>query len=129
MTDRELSTVESDEVTTEAIGELRVFWINELEVAHDQLLDLAIQPDYMDEWLEKHNERQVDVLRRNLGINSIKSGRGKLKAKKGELRSDDDELLPYVLVKEFVRFKSRLATIEAARNILPPKCHGHVRQG
>jgi len=120
MTDRQLSTVESSDVATETDGELREFWINELEVAHDQVLEQAIQPGYMDEWLDKHNERQIDVLRRSLGVSSAKTGRGRLKAKKEEIRPDNDELLPYVLVKEFARFKSRLATIEAARSVLPP---------
>ena len=120
MTDRELSTVKSDDVATETNGDLREFWINELEVAYDQVLEQAIQSGFMDEWLEKHNGRQIDILRINLGMTGAKTGRGKLKAKKDELRSDDDELLPYVLVKEFARFKSKLATIEAARRILPP---------
>lgn len=120
MTDRELATVMNNEAAAETNGHLREFWINDLEVAHDQLLEQAIRPGYMDEWIEKQNERQIDVLRRNLGLTGIKTGRGKLKAKKDELRPDNDELLPYVLVKEFARFKSRLATIEAARIALPP---------
>jgi len=121
MTDQQLITIDSREATTESNQELREYWINELEVAYDQALEQAILPGHMEDWLDKHNERQIDVMRRNLGIDGVETGRGKLRAKKNKLRFDSDELLSYVLVKEFAKFKSRLATIEAARNVLPPE--------
>lgn len=127
MADQELATLEARGLAAEVDGHTRDFWANELEVPYDQVLERAIQPGFMEAWLEKKNGRQVDVLRRTLGIDGAASGR--LKEMKKQLRSDDDELLPYVLVQEFVKFKSKLATIGHAKKALPPAILDLCRKG
>lgn len=118
MADREVVTLDVRGVAKEVDGHTREFWTSELEVRYDQLLEQAIQPGFIETWLDKKNNRQVEVLRTAFGRDAI--GGTRLRQRKQELRTDNDELLPYVLVQEFARFKSKLAVIGLAKKILPP---------
>lgn len=117
MTDHVSATTKGPEVTLVHDTSSREFWTNELEVAYDQVVEQAGQPGFMEAWLDKKNGRQVEVLRRNRGLEAKP---GRVRGKKDELRPDSDELLPYVLVQEFAKFKFKLATIEVAQSLLPP---------
>ncbi len=121
MTDRNVAAAENrDNMVVEADVSTREFWTNELEVAYDQVLEQAMQPDFADAWIDRRSGRQVDVLRRNLGMTETGTGRGRVQAKKDELRTNFDELRPYILVQEFARCKAKLAVITVAQQVLPP---------
>ncbi len=95
----------------------RKFWANELEVAYDQVVEQVGQPGFAQAWLDKRNGRQLEMIRKNMG-REAKAGR--IKRKKDESRPKPETLLPYVLVQEFAKFKSKLATVEVAQSLLPP---------
>lgn len=118
MTDHTLVATTGREVAVVHDTSSREFWENELEVAYDQVVEQIGQPDFVQAWLDKKNGRQIDILLMNMGRESRP---GRVKGKKDELRPDADELLPYVLVQEFAKFKSKLATIEVAQALLPPE--------
>ncbi len=130
MTDRNVAAVENrDNVAAEGDESTRAFWTNELEVAYDQVLEQAIQPDFADAWIGKRTGRQVDILRRNLGMAEVGTGRGQVQAKKDELRANHDELRTHVLVHEFAKCKAKRAVIEVAQRVLPADVLAMCRQG
>ena len=117
MTVQPLVKTQSQKATVVQDARGREFWTNELEVAYDQIKEQAGQPGFMQNWISKRSGRQLDVLRNNMSRDA-NSKRGE-RNKEG-LQSKVHELLPYVLVQEFAKFKSKLATIEVALNLLSP---------
>ena len=91
------------------------FWENELEMATERLRVRAEEDGFIDDWIGRRTGRQVRVLCRNLGLDGATS----VKKQKEALRSCESELLPYVLVGEFAKYKSRVATADFAGGVLP----------
>ena len=99
----------------EAGSAAREFWEDDLETALEPLLARARRNGAMDEWIGKRTGRQVNVLCANLGTDGTVS----VREKKNVLRStSDDDLVPYLLVDQFAKFKSKVATIDFAKGVL-----------
>ena len=105
-------TMDSLEETGSAARE---FWEDDLQTALEPLLASARRNDAMDEWIGKRTGRQVSVLCANLGTDGTVS----VREKKNVLRSTShDDLVPYLLVDQFAKFKSKVATIDFAKGVL-----------
>ena len=99
----------------EAGSAAREFWEDDLETALEPLLARARRNVAMDEWIGKRTGRQVNVLCANLGTDGTVS----VREKKNVLRSTShDDLVPYLLVDQFAKFKSKVATIDFAKGVL-----------
>ena len=94
----------------------RRFWESELEIGYDHALRPAMDEGFMNEWLDRRSGRQINMLTRGMGQRSP----GSVRAQKGRLRNSNGDLLPYLLVQEFSKFKSKPATFEFASTVLPP---------
>jgi len=94
----------------------RDYWENELEVGVDPIARSASDEEFLDNWIGKRGGRQIEILCRNLGMN----GEGSVGPRKKELQAEKAKLPPYVLVQEFSNRKSKLATAEVAKAVLPP---------
>lgn len=90
------------------------FWENDLEMGLEHFFARSRRDGFMDEWVSRRTGRQVNVLCMNLGLD----GAGSVRSKKDSLRSCDDELLPYLLVDQFAKYKSKIATIDFAKGVL-----------
>ena len=98
----------------EAGSAAREFWEDDLEMALEPILTSVRENGAMDEWVDKRTGRQVDVLCANLGLGVNSS----VREKKSELRgAGDDDLVAYVLVDQFSKFKSKIATIDFAKEV------------
>jgi hypothetical protein len=106
---------ETDQALSQLGAPARDFWENELEIGVDGVARSAADSEFMEEWIGKRAGRQVEILRRNFGMN----GSSSVREKKKDLRGSNGELLPYLLVQEFSLRKSKLATVEWATSILP----------
>lgn len=91
------------------------FWECDLEIGYDTVVNKTRQDGFWDDWIKKRSGRQVEVLRTSLGL----TGDSPVRGRKGDLHSRHDELHPFLLVEEFARGKSKLATATFARRILP----------
>jgi hypothetical protein len=116
-----------DQVLSQLGAPARDYWENELEISVDAVARTAANGEYLKEWIGKRTGCQVEILRRNLSLNGASSTR----EKKKDLKQLKRELLPYLLVQEFSYRKSRLATVELAKSVLPvdvlalcKKCEG-----
>ncbi len=99
----------------EAGSAAREFWEDDLETALEPLFARARRNGAMDEWIGKRTGRQVNVLCANLGTDGTVS----VREKKNVLRAtSDDDLVPYLLVDQFAKFKSKVATIDFAKGVL-----------
>ena len=93
----------------------REFWEDDLEMALEHVLVRSGQDGFMDEWIGRRTGRQISVLCANLGVD----GTGSVRQRKNALRSSgNDDLLPYLLVDQFAKYKSKVATIDFARGVL-----------
>jgi len=93
----------------------REFWENDLEMALEHVLVRSSQDGFIDEWIGRRTGRQISVLCANLGVD----GTGSVRQRKNALRSSgNDDLLPYLLVDQFAKYKSKVATIDFARGVL-----------
>ena len=102
------------EGTLRSEGPRRTFWENDLEMALEPVLERAGRDGFRDEWVRRRTGRQVDVLCMSLGLD----GTGSVRRKKDGLRSCGDDLMPYVFVDQFAKYKSKIATIDFARGVL-----------
>lgn len=92
----------------------REFWESDLEMALDLVLARTEQDGFRDEWVSRRTGRQADVLCLNLGLD----GTGSARRKKELLRSCGDELLPYILVDQFGKYKSKVAAADFGKGVL-----------
>lgn len=106
-----------DAVLSDVGAPARDFWENELEIGVDAIARSASDEEFMAEWIGRRGGRQVEILRRNLGMN----GDGSIRSRKKDLQAGNGDLAPYLLVQEFAIRKSRLATMEVANAVLPPE--------
>ena len=103
------------EALEEAGSAVRAFWEDDLEMTLEGILACVRENGAMDEWVGKRTGRQVNVLCANLSAD----GNGSVREKKNLLRSTGhDDLVPYLLVDQFSKFKSKVATIEFAKGVL-----------
>ena len=99
----------------EAGSAAREFWEDDLEMALDPILARIRENGVMDQWVGRRTGRQASVLCANLGID----GDGSVRERKNDLRATSgDDLVPYLLVDQFSKFKSKIATIEFAKEVL-----------
>ena len=99
----------------EAGSAAREFWEDDLEMALDPILARVRENGVMDEWVGGRTGRQASVLCANLSI----GGDGSVRERKNDLRAiGGDDLMPYLLVDQFSKFKSKIATIEFAKEVL-----------
>lgn len=104
-------------VLEEAGSAAREFWEDDLETALDPILARGRRDGAMEEWIGNRTGRQVNILCANLG----RDENGPVREKKNVLRSTSpDDLLPYLLVDRFSKFKSKIATIDFAKGVLTP---------
>jgi len=90
------------------------FWEDDLEMATERLQAEAADDGFIEAWIGKRTGRQASVLCRNLGLGGADSTR----QQKELLRSCNGDLLPYVLVDQFAKYKSKVATADLANGIL-----------
>ena len=91
------------------------FWEDDLEMGLGQILPLLDDPSEMEEWTNSLTGRQINILCESLGIACEET----LKNKRSALKAHDGSLIPYRLVDYFAKFKSKMATIEFASEVLP----------
>lgn len=94
----------------------RKFWEDDLEMAMAPVLGRALENGHVAEWIGKRPGRQVSMLCRLLGVDEDAS----VRKQKAALQDLDDEALPYLLVDQFAKYKSKVAVIELAKGCLPP---------
>ncbi len=99
---------------SEATMTTNEFWENELEMGLEPILPVIKEPGYMEAWLSRLTGRQVNVLRSIIGA----SGKASARKGKDDLRSFPDELIPYVLVDNFAKYKSKAAVFDFAKGTL-----------
>ena len=93
----------------------REFWEDDLEMSFERVLLDVRRNGSVDEWIGRRTGRQINILCANLGID----GSGSVRQKKTLLRTTDHtDFLPYLLVDEFSKFKSNIATVEFAGGVL-----------
>jgi len=93
----------------------REFWENDLEMALEHVLVRSSQDGFIDEWIGRRTGRQISVLCENISID----GTGSVRRKKDTLRSSgNSDLLPYLLVDQFAKYKSKVATVDFAKGVL-----------
>jgi len=93
----------------------REFWENDLEMALEHVLVRSSQDGFIDEWIGRRTGRQISVLCENIGVD----GTGSVRRKKDALRSfGNSALIPYLLVDQFAKYKSKVATVDFATGVL-----------
>ena len=92
----------------------RKFWEDDLEMGVDSILRSAENDGFSEKWIGERTGRQVTTLCRCLGIKAD----GSTQKKKEALRDANDGLLPYFLVEQFAKFKSKVAIIDLSKGIL-----------
>ena len=113
--DREQMTQFTMASLEEAGSAAREFWEDDLEMALDPILARVRENGVMDEWVGGRTGRQASVLCANLSI----GGDGSVRERKNDLRAiGGDDLMPYLLVDQFSKFKSKIATIGFAKEVL-----------
>jgi hypothetical protein len=93
----------------------REFWENDLEMALENTFIRSGQDGFMNEWIGRRTGRQINVLCANLGIDGTSS----VRQKKNSLHSPSNgQLLPYLFVDQFAKYKSKVATVDFAKGVL-----------
>jgi len=96
-------------------GPERTFWEDDLELGMENILTLAQAPGFMKDWITRRSGRQLSVMFDCLGMETNQSAR----RKKRDLRPDNPDLQPFVLVEQFAKFKSKVAVADLAQGLLP----------
>ena len=91
------------------------FWENDLEMGLEDFFARSRQDDFIDDWINRCTGRQLNVLCVNLGLD----GTGSVQSKKERLQSCSDKLQSYLLVDQFAKYKSKIATVDFAKRVLP----------
>ena len=90
------------------------FWENDLEMGLEDFFVRSRRDGFIDDWVNRCTGRQVNVLCINLDLD----GTGSVQCKKDRLRSNNDKLQPYLLVDQFAKYKSKIATVDFAKRVL-----------
>ncbi|HOO93900.1 MAG TPA: hypothetical protein PKX94_10535, partial [Opitutales bacterium] len=94
----------------------REFWENELEVDTKRGLEELETPKKKREWVNRLTGREIEVLR----IALAHEDRGSVRKNKDLIAlTPDEELLPYVMVKLFANYKSKIAVFSIGQEVLP----------
>lgn len=93
----------------------RDFWENDLQMDLDPWLARAADDSHMRRWINGLNKRCLGILQTSLGLNAG----GKLQEQRDELLSCDGHITPYFLVDRFAYKRSKFATADYARSVLP----------
>ncbi|MDP8241340.1 MAG: hypothetical protein P9X24_19810 [Candidatus Hatepunaea meridiana] len=103
------------DLAIEPLGEPPLtFWENDLEMGLEDFFARSRQDGFVADWVNRRTGRQVNLLCMNLGLD----GTGSVQYKKDRLRSCKDELLSYLLVDQFAKYKSKIATVDFANGVL-----------
>lgn len=93
----------------------QAFWKDDLGLNLDELVD-TFDDQARHAWIDHRSGRQVAIICEALGLDGHST-----RSRKDSLREARDDLVPFFLVEQFSRFKSRVAVIEFARELLPPE--------
>lgn len=90
----------------------QTFWKDDLGLNVDELTD-GFADDARTAWIDKRTGRQSAVICDALGLDGHSA-----RSRKQSLHELDDDLVPFFLVEQFARFKSKIAVVEFAREAL-----------
>lgn len=90
----------------------QTFWKDDLGLNVDELTD-GFADDARTAWIDKRTGRQSAIVCDALGLVGHSA-----RSRKQSLHDLDDELVPFFLVEQFARFKSKIAVVEFAREAL-----------
>ena len=104
---------------------VKEFWENELEVGTQQgHRDLETE-EKKRKWVNRLTGREVEVLR----IALCHTDQGSVRKNKDSIISTpDDELFPYVMVKLFANYKSKIAVFSIGQEVLPEEMLDRCRK-
>jgi len=88
------------------------FWKDDLGLNLEELTE-GFDDETRAAWIDKLNGRRARIICDALGLEGHSA-----QSRKEALRGTDNELVPYYLVDRFARFKSRVAALEVARDVL-----------
>jgi hypothetical protein len=97
----------------------RKFWEDDLEMSVGPILRSGADDGFLERWIGKRPGRQISILSRILG----REVDGSVRKKKSSLQTRDG-VLPYLLVDQFAKFKSKVAVVELAKGRLQPDVLG-----
>ncbi len=93
------------------------FWEDDLEMGLNHIIPRLEEQNGVNEWANGLTKRQVEVLCESLGIACDE----KPQEKKASLKASTEALIPFWLVDQFAKFKSKVAIIEFTEGILPER--------
>lgn len=91
----------------------QTFWKDDLGLNLEELIE-GFDDDTREAWIDKLNGRRAAIVCEALGLDGHST-----QSRKESLRDTGDELVPYYLVERFARFKSKVAALEVAHEVLP----------
>lgn len=91
----------------------QTFWKDDLGLNLEELIE-GFDEEARVAWIDKQNGRRATIVCEALGLDGHST-----RSRKESLRDTDDELAPFYLVERFSRFKSKIAALEVARDVLP----------
>ena len=92
----------------------REFWEHELEMPVAGILKKIMQPGFVDHWIAGQPKRLLNLLRRLLMFGGMTPTPAKATAMHGQMA-----LVPFILVHEFLKHKSKSAMVDYAPRLLP----------
>jgi hypothetical protein len=90
------------------------FWENDLEMGLTHILKKHGREGFKEDWIAKRDNRQLGMLCSCLGLEPDES----VKQRRAFLQGCNCSLSPYLLVEEFRRNKSKVATVDYASRVL-----------
>lgn len=91
----------------------QTFWKDDLGLNLDELIE-GFDDEAREGWIDKLNGRRAAIVCDAIGLDGHST-----QSRKESLRDTGDELVPFYLVERFARFKSKVAALEVAREVLP----------
>lgn len=91
----------------------QTFWKDDLGLNLDELI-VGFDNETRAAWINKRNGRQATIVCDALGLDGHS-----VQSRKESLHDTGDELVPFYLVERFARFKSKVAALEVAQDVLP----------
>jgi len=90
----------------------QTFWKDDLGLNIEELVD-AFDDEARAAWIDKLNGRRAAIICEALGLDGHST-----QSRKEALRDTGDELVPFYQVERFARFKSKVAALEIAHEVL-----------
>ena len=90
------------------------FWEDDLELGLDYVLADVKRDGFTEQWVNKCTGRQINMICTCLDTGST----GSVVRKKEHLCTCEDRLLPFVLVDQYAKYKSKVAVVDFAKGVL-----------